>query len=126
MERAICVALDRHSHRRLWLAMLSLVLPLVAMLALSSAAFAYEEGYVVAHSQHGNGRISGAVRPTRYNYEVRLPGGTWVDCRRSCAETLRVQTIDIFERQDQLGGYGTMYNECGILFGCRNLLRGIR
>lgn len=85
-----------------------------------------DDGYVVAVSRHGNGSVSGPVRPARYGYEVRLPGGTWVDCRRSCSETLRVQTVDIFENQDQLGGYGTLHNECGLFIGCRNLLRGIR
>lgn len=91
-----------------------------------SPAMAQDDGHVVAVSRHGNGTVSGPVRPARYGYEVRLPGGTWVDCRRSCSETLRVQTVDIFENQDQLGGYGTLHNECGLFIGCRNLLRGIR
>ncbi len=48
---------------------------------------------------------------------MRLPGGTWVYCRKSCSETLRVETVDIFENQGSLTGYGTRMNECGV-FGC--------
>ena len=94
------------------------------MLAAASSADAgsrrnYEEpgGVVTAHSRFGNGSVQGPVRPARYGYEVRLPGGTWVGCRRSCSETLRVQTVDIFENQEGLSGYGAANNECGI-FGC--------
>ena len=49
---------------------------------------------------------------------VQLPGGAWTDCRRSCEETLRVQTVDLTARDDSsLAGYGTLQRECGI-FGC--------
>lgn len=75
---------------------------------------------VVAHSRHGNGSVSGPVRVARYGYEVRLPGGTWVGCRRSCSETLRVSTIDYWENDGRLVGAGDMSNECGI-FGCLEL-----
>ena len=61
--------------------------------------------------------ITAPVRPARNGYEVRLPRGTWVACRRSCSETLRVETVDIFENNGSLTGYGTAMNECGI-FGC--------
>jgi hypothetical protein len=75
---------------------------------------------VVAHSRHGNGSVSGRVRSARKGLEVRLPGGSWVGCRRSCSETLRVKTVDLFENQGSMRGYGTMANECGI-FGCLDL-----
>lgn len=78
-------------------------------------ASAYET--IVAHSRHGNGSITAPVRSARNGYQVRLPGGNWIYCRRSCAETLRVETVDIFETQGSLTGYGTRMNECGI-FGC--------
>lgn len=78
----------------------------------------YPNGYVIAHSRFGNGSISGAVRPAQFGYQVRLPHGTWVDCRRSCAETLRVETIDYWEGPE-VGG-GTMLKECGI-FGCLDI-----
>ena len=76
-----------------------------------------EGNVAVAVSRYGNGTVSGPVRQTRTGYEVRLPGGTWVGCRRSCSETLRVQTVDFYENDGRLTGYGTALNECG-LFGC--------
>ena len=81
----------------------------------------YEPGEVItAHSHYGNGSVRSVVRPGRYGWQVRLPHGTWVDCRRSCEETLRVQTVDIFGDGDTTlsnGGYGTLTRECGV-FGC--------
>lgn len=79
-----------------------------------------EDSVAVAVSHFGNGRVSGPVRVTSTGYEVRLPGGTWVACRRSCSETLRVQTVDFYENNGSLSGYGTAQNECGI-FGCLEL-----
>jgi hypothetical protein len=57
----------------------------------------YAPGYVVAQSDYGNGTVSGPVRRARFGYEVRLPGGNWVDCRLDCAEALRVESIDFWE-----------------------------
>ncbi len=74
-------------------------------------------GYVVAESRFGNGTMTGPVRFARNGREVRLPGGTWVGCRRSCSETLRVETVDFWE--GGIGGNG-ITNECGI-FGCLEL-----
>jgi hypothetical protein len=68
-------------------------------------------------SRFGNGTVSGPVRATSTGYEVRKPNGTWIACRRSCSETLRVETVDFFENDGSLTGYGTAQNECGI-FGC--------
>lgn len=79
-----------------------------------------EGKYVTAVSRFGNGSVSGPVRATPTGYQVRLPSGAWVGCRTSCSETLRVQTVDIFENNGSLTGYGAMLNECGI-FGCLEL-----
>lgn len=76
-----------------------------------------EEGHVVARSRHNNGSVSGAVRMTDLGPQVRLPGGTWEYCRRSCSETLRVETVDRWE--GPLSGNG-LTQECG-LFGCLSL-----
>lgn len=76
-----------------------------------------EGDVAVAVSRHGNGTVSGPVRSTRLGYEVRKPNGTWIACRRSCSETLRVETVDFYETGPGLTGYGGMANECGI-FGC--------
>ena len=91
---------------------------MVGVLGLTGAQRGPPVGDVaVAVSRFGNGTVSGPVRTTRTGYEVRLPGGTWVGCRRSCSETLRVETVDFYENDGRLSGYGTATNECGI-FGC--------
>ena len=73
--------------------------------------------YAVAESHFGNGSVTGAVRSTSLGPQVQLPGGHWEYCRRSCAETLRVQSIDFNQGDDIHLGKGTIGNECGI-FGC--------
>lgn len=77
-------------------------------------------GKVTAHSHFGNGSISAPYRKTPVGYQIRLPHGTWVYCRTSCAETLRVQTVDIWDAVIDNGepiGVGTLDAECGV-FGC--------
>ena len=79
--------------------------------------------YVTAESRFGHGTVQGPVRVARAgNREVRLPGGIWISCSRSCAETLRVESIDFWENKGA-GNTGRTDNECGI-FGC--LGRGYR
>src|ERR1700729_1606679 len=79
----------------------------------------YRPGEVItAYSRFGNGSIRSVVRPARLGWQVRLPAGSWTDCRRSCEETLRVQTVDFYGNGDNSldnGGYGTLTRECGIL-----------
>jgi len=77
------------------------------------------QGYVIAYSHDGNGSIKAPWRDTKMGRQVRLPHGTWVYCRTSCSETLRVQTIDIWANVNNgsLIGAGTIQNECGIA-GC--------
>jgi hypothetical protein len=54
-------------------------------------------GYVTAESRYGSATITAPVRVSAEGRrEVRLPGGTWIECRRSCANTLRQQTIDFW------------------------------
>ncbi|HMN36694.1 MAG TPA: hypothetical protein PKD49_03145 [Hyphomicrobium sp.] len=79
-----------------------------------------EGDYVVAESRFGNGTITGAVRNTSLGPQVQLPSGHWEYCRRSCSETLRVETIDFNENNAQWVGGGGLANECGI-FGCLEL-----
>lgn len=81
------------------------------------------DGFVTTESRFGHGTVSGPVRVARAgNYEVQLPGGTWISCSRSCAETLRVESVDFWENKGAGNGSRTD-NECG-LFGCLN--RGFR
>lgn len=73
-------------------------------------------GFVTAESRFGHGTVSGPVRVSaRGNREVRLPGGTWISCGRSCSETLRVESIDFWENKG--AGRDRTDNACG-LFGC--------
>lgn len=76
-------------------------------------------GYVTAYSHAGNGSIRAPYRATDVGYQVRLPHGTWVYCRTSCAETLRVNTVDVWAKVDNANpvGVGTLQQECGIA-GC--------
>lgn len=71
-------------------------------------------GIAVAESKLGNGTVTGPIRQGKDGLEVRLPSGRWIDCRKSCSETLRVETVDFWQVQ------GQTTNECGIL-GCLKL-----
>ena len=97
-----------------------LVVAVLAVTASATAAPAQTSAnHVTAMSRHGNGSVSGAVRDGRHgDLEVQLPSGSWTSCRRSCSETLRVQSIDLSE--DRYYGAGTVQNECGI-FGCLDI-----
>jgi hypothetical protein len=63
-------------------------------------------GVVTAESTHGHGTVSGAVRRGRAGLEVRMPGGTWIGCGRSCADTLRRETVDFWESRTGPTGNG--------------------
>jgi hypothetical protein len=71
----------------------------VATMASVSGVSANGSGQAVAESRFGHGTVSGPVRAARHGREVRLPGGTWIDCGRSCAETLRTETVDFWENK---------------------------
>ncbi len=86
--------------------------------SLAISAADYPDGYVIAKSRFGNGAIKARVRRSALGWTVQLPGGQWAFCRRSCSETLRVETIDFF--QSNAAGSGQITNECGI-FGCLDL-----
>jgi hypothetical protein len=75
----------------------STVLLVVPCEGQNAPASPYPSGVVVAQSRYGNGSIRAAVRRAGLGWKVQLPGGRWVYCRRSCAETLRAETVDFFE-----------------------------
>jgi hypothetical protein len=104
----------------------ALVLAAVTLCAAASPSLAKARpsggilGYVTATSHFGNGSIKAPYRATSVGYQIRLPHGTWVYCRTSCSETLRVETVDIWDAVIDNGspiGAGTMQAECGVL-GC--------
>ncbi len=72
--------------------------------------------YVVAESEFGNGRIAAPVRHTRLGLQVRLPGGSWIDCGQSCSETLRVKTVDFWQSEEGMGSESAMTQD-SYLFG---------
>jgi hypothetical protein len=54
-------------------------------------------GYVTAESRYGPQTITAPVRVSAQGRrEVRLPGGTWIECRQTCTNTLRQETIDFW------------------------------
>ncbi len=58
-------------------------------------------GYVHAESRYGSATVSGPVRHnTAGRLEVRMPGGTWIECGRSCRDTLRRETVDFWQSRD--------------------------
>ena len=86
-------------------------LALAATSALAPAAEAQRRappgagyGYVTAESRYGPQTITAPVRHGRHGLQVRLPGGTWIDCGRSCRETLRRETVDFWNIRDGRGG----------------------
>lgn len=82
---------------RALVALLAVAMSLGLIAGEAQARKSRHAGYVTAESDFGHGTVSGPVRQTRLGPQVRLPGGNWVYCRHSCRETLRVQTVDLFE-----------------------------
>jgi hypothetical protein len=71
------------------------------------------DGYVTARSDYGNGTVRAPVRQGQFGYQVKLPGGSWIYCTQAgffsrshpCADTLRRQSLDFWEaQQDDHGG----------------------
>ena len=61
-------------------------------------------GYVTAESRYGSGSITAPVRVNAQGRrEVRLPGGTWIECRRTCSNTLRQETVDFWHIRSNPG-----------------------
>jgi hypothetical protein len=61
-------------------------------------------GYVTAESRYSTGVVSGPVRTGPHGrLEVGLPGGTWIECGRSCSDTLRRETVDFWQSRGRFG-----------------------
>jgi len=64
-------------------------------------------GYVTAESRYGPQTITAPVRVTAQGRrEVRLPGGTWIECRQTCTNTLRQETIDFWRIRSGIDNTG--------------------
>lgn len=81
------------------LAVASPVLPLATAIAGADSKTG-KGGYVVACSRFGNGCYKAPVRKSAFGPQMRLKGGTWIDCRGDCRETLREETVDFWETQN--------------------------
>lgn len=86
-------------------ASIMLLCPVLTIMTLAFATTAAE-----AKERHKRGAYScsklndsrcvrGDVRPARFGPQVRLPGGTWIDCAGDCRDTLRKQTVDFWYEQ---------------------------
>ena len=65
-------------------------------------------GYVTADSRYSGQSVSGPVRKGQQGrLEVRLPGGTWLECGRSCSDTLRRETVDFWRNHGPGRGTGS-------------------
>jgi hypothetical protein len=54
--------------------------------------------YVTAESRYSTESVTAPVRSgPAGRLEVRLPGGTWIECGQSCRETLRRETVDFWQ-----------------------------
>ena len=68
--------------------------------------------YITVSSHYGGGTITAPVRQgPSGRLEVRLPGGTWVECGQSCHYTLRRETVDFWQNHGppRSGGDGPGY-----------------
>lgn len=60
--------------------------------------------YITAESRYGPQTVSGPVRNgPKGRLEVRLPGGTWLECGLSCRDTLRRETVDFWYEKGRPG-----------------------
>jgi hypothetical protein len=51
-------------------------------------------------SSHGNGCTTAEIKQGHFGPMVRLRGGSWIDCRGDCRETLREEKLDFWETQN--------------------------
>jgi hypothetical protein len=63
-------------------------------------------GYAVAESRNSGKVIAAPVRRSAATgrLEFRMKNGTWIECGRSCNDTLRRTTVDFWDSKDPGGG----------------------
>lgn len=61
---------------------------------------------ITACSTNGHGCTSAPTRRGKWGLEMRLKGGTWIDCESDCEDTLRRQTVDFWDTLRETGGSG--------------------
>lgn len=88
------------------------VLSMVAALMVAAApgtadaqsAREVREGRVSVCSTYGNGCVTVPIRRATYDYELRMPGGSWVSFRMDCKSALREEVLDFWETQRERSG----------------------
>jgi hypothetical protein len=83
-----------------YLAIGAICLPVCLTVGASDVSAQSRGSVVTGCSSFGKGCVSGPTREGRFGREVRMPGGTWIGCRSSCAETLRDETVDFWMKRD--------------------------
>jgi hypothetical protein len=74
-------------------------------------------GYVTAESRYGTATVTAPVRYGPHGrLEVRLPGGTWIECGRSCRDTLRRETVDFWQSRGPYSSDGPGYFSFGFRY----------
>ncbi|WP_072391020.1 hypothetical protein [Hyphomicrobium sp. CS1BSMeth3] len=61
-------------------------------------------GSVTACSRYGHGCQTAPVRRGQFDYEYRLPNGTWMPCKQSCKDAFREDVIDYWETLNEREG----------------------
>lgn len=69
-----------------------------------TTSHAQASGVVSTKSRYGTNNVSAPVRQTSHGFEVRLPGGTWISCKRDCGQALREATVDFWQTQRERSG----------------------
>lgn len=62
------------------------------------------EGRVSTCSLYGNGCATVPIRRAQYDYELRMPSGSWVGCRQDCKSALREEVLDFWETLRERSG----------------------
>jgi hypothetical protein len=87
--------------------LLTAALVLAGLVSPVLAANKYQAKTVRVCSSHGNGCTTAQIKQGHFGPMVRLKGGTWIDCRGDCRETLREEQLDFWETQNDKALFAT-------------------
>ena len=62
------------------------------------------ESRVSTCSNYGNGCVTVPIRRATYDFELRMPSGSWVGCRQDCKTALREEVLDFWETLRERSG----------------------
>jgi hypothetical protein len=85
-------------------AIAGLVLTVAPGSADAQSARELREGRLSTCSNYGNGCVTVPLRRARYDYEFRMPSGSWVSCRKDCKSALREEVLDFWETLRERSG----------------------